>query len=160
LANGGGKPIQKDIYLRDWSIKNELRNRALIYDNGGYETNDYVSGSLSFFCFSLYILKSDCLCEERLGRRGACVHITILCGSVNHLQLLPVIQIRNVVLYTNLCSHLFGVVFGLRLINNQIFHMNATWFMVSRNTIFSVCRSYYYYYNGLQYTRNETIRLQ
>ncbi|XP_053677834.1 protein O-mannosyl-transferase TMTC1-like [Anopheles nili] len=34
LSNGG-VPIQNDIYLRDWSIKHELRNRAMIYDSGG-----------------------------------------------------------------------------------------------------------------------------
>ncbi|KFB36271.1 hypothetical protein ZHAS_00003390 [Anopheles sinensis] len=33
LSNGG-IPIQNDIYLRDWSIKHELRNRAMIYDSG------------------------------------------------------------------------------------------------------------------------------
>lgn len=34
IANGGG-PRQADIYLRDWSIKHELRNRAMVYDTGG-----------------------------------------------------------------------------------------------------------------------------
>ncbi|XP_058830997.1 protein O-mannosyl-transferase TMTC1-like [Topomyia yanbarensis] len=33
LSNGG-IPIQTEIYLRDWSIKHELRNRAMIYDTG------------------------------------------------------------------------------------------------------------------------------
>lgn len=28
----GGSSRQSDIYLRDWSIKNELRNRAMLYD--------------------------------------------------------------------------------------------------------------------------------
>ncbi|KAL9704018.1 hypothetical protein quinque_007536 [Culex quinquefasciatus] len=32
--SSGGIPIQTDIYLRDWSIKHELRNRAMIYDTG------------------------------------------------------------------------------------------------------------------------------
>ncbi|XP_062559276.1 protein O-mannosyl-transferase TMTC1-like [Armigeres subalbatus] len=30
----GGIPIQTEIYLRDWSLKHELRNRAMIYDAG------------------------------------------------------------------------------------------------------------------------------
>ncbi|XP_062716944.1 uncharacterized protein LOC109401617 [Aedes albopictus] len=34
LSNGG-IPIQTEIYLRDWSLKHELRNRAMIYDVGG-----------------------------------------------------------------------------------------------------------------------------
>ncbi|XP_055536777.1 protein O-mannosyl-transferase TMTC1-like [Wyeomyia smithii] len=34
LSNGG-IPIQTEIYLRDWSIKHELRNRAMVYDTGG-----------------------------------------------------------------------------------------------------------------------------
>ena len=38
----GGIPIQPDIYLRDWSIKHELRNRAMIYDVGN-TINDCVS---------------------------------------------------------------------------------------------------------------------
>lgn len=28
----GGMSRQTDVYLRDWSIKNELRNRAMVYD--------------------------------------------------------------------------------------------------------------------------------
>jgi hypothetical protein len=63
LANGGGKPIQKDIYLRDWSIKNELRNRALIYDNGAYETTDYVSESLSLFCSPNFFVGASAMGE-------------------------------------------------------------------------------------------------
>uniref|UniRef100_A0A182ME02 Uncharacterized protein n=1 Tax=Anopheles culicifacies TaxID=139723 RepID=A0A182ME02_9DIPT len=43
LSNGG-IPIQNDIYLRDWSIKHELRNRAMIYDSGS-STSGTTSGS-------------------------------------------------------------------------------------------------------------------
>lgn len=42
IANGGG-PRQADIYLRDWSIKHELRNRAMVYDTGGISITPYVS---------------------------------------------------------------------------------------------------------------------
>lgn len=35
---------QPDIYLRDWSIKNELRNRALVYDfDTTLDDDSYVS---------------------------------------------------------------------------------------------------------------------
>uniref|UniRef100_A0A6E8WCY3 dolichyl-phosphate-mannose--protein mannosyltransferase n=2 Tax=gambiae species complex TaxID=44542 RepID=A0A6E8WCY3_ANOCL len=44
LSNGG-IPIQNDIYLRDWSIKHELRNRAMIYDSGSSSSSS--SGSSS-----------------------------------------------------------------------------------------------------------------
>lgn len=49
IANGGG-PRQADIYLRDWSIKHELRNRAMVYDTGGISITPYVS----IFC--VYII--------------------------------------------------------------------------------------------------------
>lgn len=38
----GDIPIQPNMYLRDWSIKHELRNRAMIYDTGRV-INDCVS---------------------------------------------------------------------------------------------------------------------
>lgn len=31
--SNGFVPTQSNIYLRDWSLKHELRNRAMIYDN-------------------------------------------------------------------------------------------------------------------------------
>lgn len=38
----GGCPRQSDIYLRDWSIKNELRNRALLYDYVSFTSHIFV----------------------------------------------------------------------------------------------------------------------
>ncbi|XP_055629999.1 protein O-mannosyl-transferase TMTC1-like [Toxorhynchites rutilus septentrionalis] len=46
LSNGG-IPIQTEIYLRDWSIKHELRNRAMIYDTGSSSSSSITSSSTS-----------------------------------------------------------------------------------------------------------------
>uniref|UniRef100_A0A182NV99 Uncharacterized protein n=1 Tax=Anopheles dirus TaxID=7168 RepID=A0A182NV99_9DIPT len=46
LSNGG-IPIQNDIYLRDWSIKHELRNRAMIYDSGSSSSSSSSTSSSS-----------------------------------------------------------------------------------------------------------------
>uniref|UniRef100_A0A182YIZ0 TPR_REGION domain-containing protein n=1 Tax=Anopheles stephensi TaxID=30069 RepID=A0A182YIZ0_ANOST len=46
LSNGG-IPIQNDIYLRDWSIKHELRNRAMIYDSGSSSSSSSSSSGSS-----------------------------------------------------------------------------------------------------------------
>uniref|UniRef100_A0A4Y0BL38 dolichyl-phosphate-mannose--protein mannosyltransferase n=1 Tax=Anopheles funestus TaxID=62324 RepID=A0A4Y0BL38_ANOFN len=54
LSNGG-IPIQNDIYLRDWSIKHELRNRAMIYDSGSSTSSSSTSGSTA----SSSIVKSN-----------------------------------------------------------------------------------------------------
>lgn len=54
IANGGG-PRQADIYLRDWSIKHELRNRAMVYDTGGISITPYVS-ILYILQYYVYVL--------------------------------------------------------------------------------------------------------
>ncbi|EDS36521.1 conserved hypothetical protein [Culex quinquefasciatus] len=45
--SSGGIPIQTDIYLRDWSIKHELRNRAMIYDTGSSSSSSSTAGGSS-----------------------------------------------------------------------------------------------------------------
>lgn len=48
----GGMSKQTDVYLRDWSIKNELRNRAMVYD---YVSTTYSHGTCLYLRVYLFM---------------------------------------------------------------------------------------------------------
>lgn len=49
--SNGFVPTQSNIYLRDWSLKHELRNRAMIYDNDNLIRETKVSLCVCVFFF-------------------------------------------------------------------------------------------------------------